>query len=197
MEIKDRLCSQCVFSKQDITTSNGLYVCDIYYEIILNQQKAVLCPKFIEAKHTADYIKRLNEYASSLESRIAELKAETAELKERVAILDITAVYKSLGEMGYIEQVTNLKAENAALQSRIAKLEAEVEELKPYKYGYSTRKKPKPHEWVIVDYKEHLYFGYYDDDKRWATQYRDNIREGVRRWYPAPVLSEDFDNDPA
>lgn len=74
--INDRKCSQCVFSKQDITTSNGLYVCDIYYEIILNQQKAVLCPKFIEAKHTADYIKRLNEYASSLESRIAELEAK-------------------------------------------------------------------------------------------------------------------------
>jgi len=89
------------------------------------------------------------------------------------------------------------KAKMVALQSRIAKLEAEVEELKPYKYGYSTRKKPKPHEWVIVDYKEHLYFGYYDDDKGWATQYRDNIREGVRRWYPLPVLSEDFENDPA
>ena len=89
------------------------------------------------------------------------------------------------------------KAQIIALQARIAELEAEVEELKPYKYGYSTRKKPKPHEWVIVDYKEHLYFGYYDDDKRWVTQYRDNIREGVRRWYPLPVLPENDNNDPA
>lgn len=89
------------------------------------------------------------------------------------------------------------RLEPEPLAEYIEKLEAEVEELKPYKYGYSTRKKPKPHEWVIVDYKEHLYFGYYDDDKRWATQYRDNIREGVRRWYPVPELSEDFDNDPA
>ena len=60
------------------------------------------------------------------EARIAELEAENAELKERVAMLDVTAVYKSLGEMGYIEQVTNLKAENAALQSRIIELEGLV-----------------------------------------------------------------------
>ena len=60
----------------------------------------------------------------ALNKRIADLDAENAELKERVAMLDVTAVYKSLGEMGYIEQVTNLKAENAALQSRIAELEA-------------------------------------------------------------------------
>jgi hypothetical protein len=93
--------------------------------------------------------------------------------------------------------IWNARPIEDALQARIAELEAEVEELKPYKYGYSTRKKPKPHEWVIVDYKEHLYFGYYDEDKRWVTQYRDNIRDGVRRWYPAPVLSEDFNNDPA
>jgi len=59
-----------------------------------------------------------------LRKRIAELEAENAELKERVAMLDVTAVYKSLGEMGYIEQVANLKAENAAFQSRIAELEA-------------------------------------------------------------------------
>ncbi len=57
--------------------------------------------------------------------RNLELEAENAELKERVAMLDVTAVYKSLGEMGCIEQVANLKAENAALQARIAELEAE------------------------------------------------------------------------
>ena len=63
--------------------------------------------------------------ALALQARIAELEANNAELKERVAMLDVTAVYKSLGEMGYIEQVANLKAENAVLQSRIAELEAE------------------------------------------------------------------------
>ena len=52
------------------------------------------------------------------EDRITELKAENDELKERVAMLDVTAVYKSLGEMGYIEQVDRLTA-------RIAELEAE------------------------------------------------------------------------
>ena len=61
--------------------------------------------------------------ALALQARIAELEANNAELKERVAMLDVTAVYKSLGEMGYIEQVANLKAENAAFQSRIAELE--------------------------------------------------------------------------
>ena len=52
------------------------------------------------------------------EDRITDLKAENDELKERVAMLDVTAVYKSLGEMGYIEQVDRLNA-------RIAELEAE------------------------------------------------------------------------
>ena len=63
------------------------------------------------------------------EDRITDLKAENDELKERVAMLDVTAVYKSLGEMGYIGQVANLEAENAALQARIAELEAENERL--------------------------------------------------------------------
>ena len=40
------------------------------------------------------------------------LKAKNAELQERVAMLDIIAVFKSLREIGYIEQVANLKAEN-------------------------------------------------------------------------------------
>jgi len=66
----------------------------------------------------------------ALNKRIADLDADNAELKERVAMLDVTAVYKSLGEMGYIEQVANLKAENAVLQSRIAELEGELAELK-------------------------------------------------------------------
>ena len=62
--------------------------------------------------------------------RNLELEAENAELKERVAMLDVTAVYKSLGEMGCIEQVANLKAENAAFQARIAELELENLELR-------------------------------------------------------------------
>ena len=72
------------------------------------------------------YFSGIVERASKAESRVAELEAENDELKERVAMLDVTAVYKSLGEMGYIEQVTNLKAENAALQSRIIELEGLV-----------------------------------------------------------------------
>ena len=148
MEIKDRLCSQCVFSKQDTSVPDGLWVCDIYHEILLDLRKAVLCTKFIGATHAAKYIIDLNAYAVKLESRIAGL-------------------------------------------------EAEVEDLKPYKYGYSTRKKPKFWEWVIVYYKDHLYFGYFDDDRNWATQDRDNIREGIKRWYPLPVLPEDNSHEPA
>ena len=72
------------------------------------------------------YFSGIVERASKAESRIVELEAENDELKERVAILDVNSVYKSLGEMGYIEQVTNLKAENAALQSRIIELEGLV-----------------------------------------------------------------------
>ena len=58
-------------------------------------------------------LKRVNE----LVSRNSELEAENAGLKERVAMLDVTAVFKSLGEMGYIEQTNKLHA-------RIAELEA-------------------------------------------------------------------------
>lgn len=47
--------------------------------------------------------------AHKLRTRVAELEAENAGLKERVAMLDVTAVFKSLGEMGYIEQVTKLR----------------------------------------------------------------------------------------
>ena len=70
-----------------------------------------------------DIIMAEARYTASLElakkdTRIAELEAENDELKERVAMLDVTAVYKSLGEMGYIEQVDRLNA-------RIAELEVE------------------------------------------------------------------------
>ena len=56
------------------------------------------------------------------EDRITDLKAENDELKERVAMLDVTAVFKSLGEMGYIEQTNKL-------HTRIAELEGLVDEL--------------------------------------------------------------------
>ena len=58
----------------------------------------------------------------ALNARIAELEAENAGLKERVAMLDVTAVFKSLGEMGYIEQTNKL-------HTRIAELEGLVDEL--------------------------------------------------------------------
>ena len=57
-----------------------------------------------------------------LNARIAELEAENVGLKERVAMLDVTAVFKSLGEMGYIEQTNKL-------HTRIAELEGLVDEL--------------------------------------------------------------------
>ena len=57
-----------------------------------------------------------------LRKRIAELEAENDELKERVAMLDVTAVFKSLGEMRYIEQVATLNARIAELEEFIGKL---------------------------------------------------------------------------
>ena len=56
------------------------------------------------------------------EDRITDLKAENDELKERVAMLDVTAVYKSLGEMRYIEQVDKLNARIAELEAFAGKL---------------------------------------------------------------------------
>ena len=61
----------------------------------------------------------------ALHARIAELEAENTELKERIAMLDVTAVFKSLGEMEHIEKVANLKAELDRAAARIAELEAE------------------------------------------------------------------------
>ena len=58
----------------------------------------------------------------ALKARIAKLEAENAGLKERVAMLDVTAVFKSLGEMRYIEQTNRL-------HTRIAELEGLVDEL--------------------------------------------------------------------
>ena len=78
-------------------------------------------------KKTIEYYDELaklaeDESLKALVDYIAELEAENIELKERVAMLDVTAVYKSLGEMGYIEQVDRLTA-------RIAELEGLVDEL--------------------------------------------------------------------
>ena len=58
----------------------------------------------------------------ALNARIAELEAENVGLKERVAMLDVTAVFKSLGEMRYIEQTNRL-------HTRIAELEAVIDQL--------------------------------------------------------------------
>lgn len=66
---------------------------------------------------------------NAAESRIAELEAENAVLKERVAMLDVTAVYKSLGEMGYIEQVDKLNARIAELEEQVWNLNLENERL--------------------------------------------------------------------
>ena len=94
-------------------------------------------------------------------------------------------------------KVWNARPIEDALQARIAELESEVEELKPYKYGYSTRKKPEFYTRVLVDYKGELFFGSLDDEGIWETTQRDNIRRGVTRWYPLPVLPEESENEPA
>ena len=85
---------------------------------------------YVERNVNLEAISELEKQLGEANARIAELEADNAELKERVAMLDVTAVYKSLGEMGCIEQVANLKAENAALQARIAELELENLELR-------------------------------------------------------------------
>jgi hypothetical protein len=73
------------------------------------------CPNSVRTVALEQWNSRPIEDA--LNARIAELEAENAGLKERVAMLDVTAVFKSLGEMGYIEQTNKLHA-------RIAELEA-------------------------------------------------------------------------
>ena len=66
--------------------------------------------------------KALQDYIVELEAENKRLQTENNELKERVAMMDITAVFKSLGEIGYIEQVANLKAENIKLNGWVDKL---------------------------------------------------------------------------
>lgn len=122
------------------------------------------------------------------ESRIAELEAENAVLKERVAMLDVTAVYKSLGEMGYIEQVDKLNA-------RIAELEAMVDELKPYRDGYDPEEVfPPEGEWVwLRDCDDNIEPVQYSHKTEWYWNYEgcwmpDN--GDIRRWYPIGKLPE-------
>ena len=69
--------------------------------------------------------RELESEKANLTARIDELEAENTELKERIAMLDVTAVFKSLGEMEHIEKVANLKAELDRAAARIAELEAE------------------------------------------------------------------------
>jgi hypothetical protein len=115
------------------------------------------------------------------------LQARIAELKK--------AYMKAEDELD--DLLLEREIETAKLKVQIAELEAEVEELKPYKYGYSTRKKPEFYTRVLVDYNGSLDFGDFDDDGNWETCARDNIRRGVTRWYPLPVLPENDNNDPA
>ena len=87
------------------------------------------------------YFSGIVERASKAESRIAELEAENAELKERVAMLDVTAVFKSLGEMGYIEQTDKL-------HTRIAELEAEIDE-----FLFASSNVLNPYDGISVPYE--------------------------------------------
>jgi hypothetical protein len=72
---------------------------------------------------------------------------------------------------------------------RISELETEVKELKR---GFSPSRKPARNELVLVDYKGTLYFGSLDDDGRWETSQRNNIRQysGIRRWWKLPEVQE-------
>ena len=76
----------------------------------------------LSGKVLLDDYKRLLLENRNLKECVAELEAENVELKERVAMLDVNAVYKSLGEMGYIEQTNRL-------HTRIAELEAVIDQL--------------------------------------------------------------------
>jgi len=57
--------------------------------------------------------------ALEMQSNIAELEVENDELKSRVAELEVTAVFKSLGEMGHIEQTNKLHARIAECESAL------------------------------------------------------------------------------
>ena len=85
------------------------------------------CPHSVRTVTLEEWQTRPIEDA--LTARIAELEAENTELKERIAMLDVTAVFKSLGEMEHIEKVANLKAELDRAAARIAELEAEIDQL--------------------------------------------------------------------
>ena len=85
-----------------------------------------LTARIIEVTHlylqTKDAFNLVTEVLLKQDARIAELEAENAGLKERVAMLDVNSVYKSLGEMGYIEQTNRLHTSIAESESTIEQL---------------------------------------------------------------------------
>lgn len=72
--------------------------------------------------------------ALEMQSNIAELEVENDELKSRVAELEVTAAFKSLNEMGYIEQIINLRTELDKMRTHVAELN-EANEVLETAYG--------------------------------------------------------------
>lgn len=102
--------------------TNGHELQDAYCDRIAELEATVE----IHADISNAYEKRISEIVSlsnkanaKLQARIAELEAENDELKERVAMLDVNSIYKSLAEMGYIEQVYKLNSRIAECESAL------------------------------------------------------------------------------
>jgi hypothetical protein len=132
----------------------------------------ISCNKFLSDRDAlATWNSRPIEDA--LNARIAELEAENAELKERVAMLDVTAVYKSLGEMGYIDQVDKLNA-------RIAELKEVIEML------IDQQREVKNH---LIDKNLHIDSLY---EEGYKLQQRIAELEAAQRWIPVSERLPEF-----
>jgi hypothetical protein len=114
-EIRKEFCPNCE-AETPCTHEAELYVCDICGEDFAKYIVSRNCN--VSDVSTTQDVTTPEPPEDALNARIAELEAENAELKERVAMLDVTAVFKSLGEMGHIEQVVRLNARIAELEEK-------------------------------------------------------------------------------
>lgn len=79
------------------------------------------------------YVADLGARAEQLQKYNEKLEAENDELKDSDAMLRITAIFKALGEMGYIAQVAELKEKAEKAKAVVERL---VEEIDKHKGGY-------------------------------------------------------------
>ena len=94
----------------------------------------------------------------------AEYKELRTELNGRIETLqNIVGIYKAILRTNE-EQLKDYNKKIESLEVLVIELQSEVEVLKPYKYGYSTRKKPEFYTPVLVDYEGELFFGSLDDE---------------------------------